>query len=293
VRELPAAVSQFNLLSGARSGMRMRPSRSAAIWAVWIIVVGGLVLAWLMRDSLTAYEPASVRPSRILLPIGSPGSPLGTDSLGRDVFSRVLAGVPVSLAAGIIPAAGAMAVGIIIGLVAGALGGRVDRGLMVIADVLLGFPFILLAILFVALFGPSLVNAMIAVALATVPRNARLIRAEALSLRERDYVTASRLSGGGHRAVMSRHLFPNVLPIALIVGSTEVGAMIGATAGLSFLGLGVQPPGVDWGTMIADGAKYITVAPLVALVPSAMLAILSLIFVLLGDDMRRRMSTSD
>ena len=280
-------------MASLRARIGLRGSQSGLIWVTWLLVVFGLVAAWVVRDTLTPYQPASVHPDRMLLPIGSLDSPLGTDSLGRDVFARVLAGIPVSLASGIIPAVAAMAAGIVIGLIAGAFGGRVDRTLMVMADILLGFPFILLAILFVALAGPSLVNAMIAVALATVPRNARLIRAEALTLRERDYVIASRLSGGGHRTVMGRHLFPNVLPIALIVGSTEVGAMIGATAGLSFLGLGVQPPGVDWGTMIADGAKYITVAPLVALVPSAMVALLSLMFVLVGDDLRRRMSTGD
>lgn len=290
--DLPATVSQA--IGSVGSGLRsVRPSRSALVLAIWCLVVGGLLAAWLFRDSLTHYGPATVDARRMMLPIGSDGSPLGTDTLGRDVLARLLAGIPVSLVAGVLPAIAAMVAGIVLGLLAGTLGGWVDRSLMAGADVLMGFPFILLAILFVAVLGPSLVNAMIAVAIATVPRNTRLIRAEALSLRERDYVTASRLSGGGHAAVMRRHLLPNVLPVALIVGSTEVGAMIGATAGLSFLGLGVQPPEVDWGTMIADGAKYITVAPLVALVPSACVAGLSLVFVMLGDDLRRRMSTSD
>lgn len=290
--DLPATVPQA--IGPVGSGRRsLRPSRSAFVFAIWSLIVGGLIAAWLFRDSLTQFGPATVDARRIMLPIGSDGSPLGTDALGRDVLARLLAGIPVSLAAGVLPATAAMVAGIVLGLFAGTLGGWVDRGLMAGADILMGFPFILLAILFVAVLGPSLINAMIAVAIATVPRNIRLIRAEALSLRERDYVTASRLSGGGHAAVMRRHLLPNVLPIALIVGSTEVGAMIGATAGLSFLGLGVQPPEVDWGTMIADGAKYITVAPLVALVPSACVAVLSLVFVMLGDDLRRRMSTSD
>ncbi|MBX3032115.1 MAG: ABC transporter permease [Chloroflexi bacterium] len=270
-----------------------RPGRTALVVALWAIVVGGLLLAWLFRDSISEYGPATVDPTRVMLPVGAPGSPLGTDALGRDILARLLAGIPVSMVAGVAPATAAMAIGILLGLLAGALGGWIDRSLVAGADILMGFPFILLAILFVAILGPSLLNAMIAVALATVPRNIRLIRAEALSLRERDYVVAARLAGGGHATVIGRHLFPNVLPVALIVGSTEVGAMIGATAGLSFLGLGVQPPGVDWGTMIADGAKYITVAPVVAIVPSVMVALLSLVFVMLGDELRRRISTSD
>jgi peptide/nickel transport system permease protein len=275
------------------STRRFRGSRSRSVWIFWLLVVGGLLLAWLFRDALTRYGPASVQPSRVLLPMGSPGSILGTDGFGRDTLARLLAGVPVSLVAGILPATAAMALGIVIGLVAGVFGGWVDRVSMAVMDVLLGFPFILLAILFVAVLGPSLQNAMVAVTLAILPKNARLIRAEALSLRERDYVVAARLSGASQAVVMVRHLLPNVLPTALIVGSTDVGSMIGATAGLSFLGLGVQAPDVDWGTLISDGAKYVTVAPQVALLPSALVALVSLVFVLLGDDLRRHMSTGD
>lgn len=270
-----------------------RALRSRSIWVIWLLVVGGLVLTWLLRRPLTAYEPASVDPFRVLLPMGSSGSPLGTDGFGRDLLARLIAGVPVSLLAGIIPASAAMSMGILLGLTAGAVGGWVDRILMAGMDVLLGFPFILLAILFVAIFGPSLQNAMVAVTLAILPKNARLIRAETLSLRERDFVIASRLSGAGLGAVMIRHLLPNILPIALIVGSTDVGAMIGATAGLSFLGLGTQLPDVDWGTLISDGAKYITVAPQIALVPSFLVAVVSLVFVLLGDEFRHRFSRRD
>ena len=251
------------------------------------------MVAWVFRDSLTSYGPASVNATRALLPIGSPGSPLGTDGLGRDLLSRLLAGVAVSLVAGIVPATAAMAIGIVLGLISGTFGNWTDRSMMAVMDVLLGFPFILLAILFVAVFGPSLQNAMIAVTVAILPKNARLIRAETLTLRERDFVTASRLAGVGSVTLMRRHLLPNVLPVALIVGSTDVGAMLGATAGLSFLGLGVQPPDVDWGTSISDGAKYVTVAPQVALVPSLLVAVVSLAFLLLGNDLRRRFAAHD
>ncbi len=258
---------------------------------IWLcVVLGTLILGWAFRTQLTHFGPAEVRADRILLPAGSPGSPLGTDNYGRDLLSRLLAGIPVSVLAGIAPAIASMAVGATIGLVSGYIGGWLDRLLMSVMDVLLAFPFILLALLAVAILGPSFVNAMIAVAIAVVPRNARIIRAETLSLRERDFVVAARLSGAGPPSILVQHMLPNVLPTALVVGSTEIGQMIAATAGLSYLGLGVQPPDVDWGTLIADGGKYVAVFPALALIPSALVALVSILFVLAGDNLRHRLA---
>jgi peptide/nickel transport system permease protein len=248
------------------------------------------MVCWLGRDWISPYGQAEVRADRILLPLGSPGSPLGTDNYGRDLLSRLLAGAPISIAAGIIPAVASMSAGIVIGLISGYIGGVVDRVLMGIMDVLLAFPFILLALLGVAILGPSFGNAMLAVAIAILPRNARVIRAETLSLRERDYVTAARLSGASPISIMARHMLPNVMPTALVVGSAEVGQTIAITAGLSYLGLGVQPPDVDWGALIADGGSLIAVVPGLALIPSALVAVVSILFVLSGDDLRRRLT---
>lgn len=276
---------------GAADAARTRAWPALGSPWLWLaIILGGLMAAWLVREQLTPYGPADVHAGRIMLPIGSPGSPLGTDNFGRDLLSRVIASVPVSVAAGMIPAAASMAAGVVIGLVSGYLGGTVDRVLMSLMDVLLAFPFILLALLAVAILGPSFWNAMIAVAIAILPRNARIIRAETLSLRERDYVVAARLSGAGAPSILLQHLLPNVLPTALVVGSTEIGQMIAATAGLSYLGLGVQPPDVDWGTLIAEGGAFISFAPALALVPSALVALVSIAFVVAGDDLRHRLA---
>jgi len=162
-----------------------------------------------------------------------------------------------------------------------------------VMDILLAFPFILLALLAVAILGPSFVNAMIAVTIAIIPRNARIIRAETLSLRERDFVVAARLSGAGAPSILTQHMLPNVLPTALVVGSTEIGQSIAATAGLSFLGLGVQPPDVDWGTLIADGGRFVAVLPALALIPSALVALVSILFVVAGDDLRHRLGRTN
>ena len=273
-----------------------RPAPRVPLDSPWLwlgLVLGALVVGWALRGQLTPYGPAEVHADRILLPVGSPGSPLGTDNYGRDLVSRLLAGISISILAGIAPAIASMAVGATIGLVSGYVGGWLDRLLMSVMDVLLAFPFILLALLLVAILGPSFVNAMIAVAIAVVPRNARIIRAETLSLRERDFVIAARLSGAGALSIVAEHMLPNVLPTALVVGSTEIGQMIAATAGLSFLGLGVQPPDVDWGTLIADGGKFIAVFPGLALIPSVLVALVSILFVLAGDDLRHRLARTD
>jgi peptide/nickel transport system permease protein len=254
---------------------------------VAIGVIALFVVAWLGRDYLTEFGPSSVRPARALLPVGAPGSPLGTDGLGRDLLSRLLAGVPFSLLFGAVPAAAGMVIGAAIGLIAGFAGGKVDRAIVSVMDVLLTFPFILLAILVTAVLGASLQNAMIAVTLSILPKNARLIRSQTLSLKHREFITASQLAGAGSVAIIVKHLLPNVLPTALIVASTDVGLMITLTAGLSFIGLGVQPPDVDWGVLVAEGARYITSAPNLAFIPSIVIAIVSIAFVALADNERR------
>jgi peptide/nickel transport system permease protein len=179
-----------------------------------------------------------------------------------------------------------MLAGLIVGLVSGYLGGILDEAVRAALDVLLAFPFILLALLLVTVLGPSLRNAMFAVTLAVFPKDARLIRAEVLSLKEREFVIAAHLAGVGRLRTIRKHLLPNVLPIALIVASTDVGLMIAATAGLSFLGLGVQAPAVDWGTLISDGSSVIATTPSLVLLPTACVALVSLAFLQLADDLR-------
>jgi ABC-type dipeptide/oligopeptide/nickel transport system permease subunit len=251
------------------------------------------IVAWIFRDSLSPFSATAVRPTRALLPVGFEGSPLGTDGLGRDLFARILAGVPFSLLFGAVPAAAGMVIGAAIGLVAGYAGGKLDRAIVSVMDVLLTFPFILLAILVAAVLGASLQNAIIAVTLSILPKNARLIRSQTLSLKHREFIVAARLAGAGPLSIIVRHLVPNVLPTALIVASTDVGLMITLTAGLSFIGLGVQPPDVDWGVLVAEGSRYVTSAPNLAFIPSVVIATVSIAFVVLADTERRLLRSSE
>jgi ABC-type dipeptide/oligopeptide/nickel transport system permease subunit len=272
--------------------------RFHALWRHWpsllaLSVIVLFILAWIFRDSLSLFTATAVRPTRALLPVGSDGSPLGTDGLGRDLFARILAGVPFSLLFGAVPAAAGMVIGAAIGLVAGLAGGKLDRAVMSVMDVLLSFPFILLAILGAAVLGVSLQTAIIAVTLSILPKNARLIRSQTLSLKHREFIVAARLAGAGSLTIITRHLLPNVLPTALIVASTDVGLMITLTAGLSFIGLGVQPPEVDWGVLVAEGSRYVTSAPNLAFIPSIVIATVSIAFVVLADTERRLLRSSE
>ncbi len=228
-------------------------------------------------------DPYKMTPVERLQPIGSPGHLLGTDSFGRDLLSRVIWGGRISLLAGVFPALAVTVIGVVVGLLSGYIGGRFDSLLMGLVDVLLAFPFMLLAIGLVAALGPSLLNAMLAVIITTVPARIRLIRGQAFSLVTRPFVDAARVLGYSPLRILFVEIMPNVVPLAVTMFSIDITLMITATAGLSFLGLGVQAPEADWGTMIADGKQFLMVAPYISLVPSLVLALVCLSFGVLGD----------
>jgi peptide/nickel transport system permease protein len=222
---------------------------------------------------------------RLLAPL-SPGHPLGTDQLGRDVLSRIIWGARVSLVIGALAAVIAASVGSLIGLVAGYFGGNVDTVIMRLIDVMLAFPYILLTIALVAALGPGLTNAMIAIAIANVSFYARNVRGNVLALRNQPFVESARSAGAPHRWILARHILPNSFAPILILLSLNIGWMITETAGLSFLGLGAQPPTADWGSMLADGRQFITVNYHLTLVPGVVILILVLALNVLGDSLR-------
>ena len=217
---------------------------------------------------------------------GSWTYPLGTDAIGRDMLSRLIFGARLSLAIGIAVVALAIVVGIALGLVSGFVGGVTDILIMRAMDILLTLPSLLLAIVVVAILGPGLMNAMLAVAVVLLPHYVRLTRAAVMAERGRDYVTAARVGGAGPLRLMLSEILPNCAAPLIVQASLGVSTAILDAAALGFLGLGAQPPSPEWGTMLADAREFVLRAWWVVTFPGLMILIVVLAFNLLGDGLR-------
>lgn len=254
--------------------------------AAGLFIFGFIVILALLAPILPIPNPdITDQPNRLLPPL-SAGHLLGTDHLGRDIFSRLIWGTQVSLLVGVSATALAAFFGSLIGLVAGYARGATDSILMRFVDMLMAFPYILLAIAIVAALGPGLLNALYAIALVNIPFFARNIRGVTVSIRNREFVDAARLSGKSHAAVLFTEVLPNVLPVIVITMSTTVGWMILETAGLSFLGLGAQPPTSDLGSMLGQARAQLFTGPHASIIPGVMIFLLVMSINLLGDGIR-------
>jgi peptide/nickel transport system permease protein len=263
------------------------PARRRGRWrTVGALIVALVALAAALAPVLPLADPNRTQPSGRLAPPLSPGHPLGSDHLGRDLLSRVVWGARVSLVVGVLATLLAMLAGTAVGLVTGFYGGLTDHVAMRGIDLVMAFPYILLAMLLVAALGPGLVNAMLAVAVVNVSFYARGVRAAVLLLREQEFVEAARAVGSSEGRILRRHILPGVAGPILVFVSMNIGVMITESAGLSFIGLGAQPPTADWGTMLADGRQFITVAAHVAAIPGLAIFLLVLGCNLLGDGLR-------
>jgi peptide/nickel transport system permease protein len=212
--------------------------------------------------------------------------PFGADQYGRDVLSRVMFGTRTALLA-IIAADGiALVLGSLFGLVAGFAGGRTDSAIMRLVDVMLAFPYLLLALIIVAALGPSLTNSIIAIGIIYLPQYARLMRGQVIAVQGLDFVWAARAIGASRARIMLRHVLPNSLSPVLVMATLQSGSVVVETAGLSFLGLGAQPPSPDWGALLADGHGYFLSAWWIATFPGLAIFLVVLAFNLVGDALR-------
>ncbi|MEO9254556.1 MAG: ABC transporter permease [Tepidiformaceae bacterium] len=287
----PVSLADGLLDSGA---LRRRPAgflgflatfRRQRLGMIGIVLLSLTVIAAIGAPWLAPYDPNKIDPLRVL---ESPGAQhwLGTDGLGRDVLSRILYGARVSLYSGFLVVSVSMVIGTVIGLVAGYAGGFIDALLMRAMDALLAFPGLVFALAVTAALGPSLTNAMIAIAVLSFPGAARIVRGEALSLRERDFITAERVLGASPARILFRHILPNALAPIIVIASLRVGGAILIETGLSFLGLGVQPPQSSWGSMVNEGSRFLERAPWISMASGGAIFLAVLGANLVGDAVR-------
>ena len=273
-------------------------ARAGALWRGWsqlasnpMAMVGLAILAALAAAALLApwiapHDPFAQDLGGRLKPPGSEGYLLGTDSLGRDILSRLIWGARITLYIVALVALIAPVAGLLVGTVAGYAGGWVDTVLMRITDIFLAFPRLVLALAFVAALGAGIENAVIAISLTAWPPYARIARAETLTIRSSDHIAAVRLQGAGAVRIVTRHIWPLCISSLIVRVTLDMAGIILAAAGLGFLGLGAQPPSPEWGAMISEGRRFILDHWWVAAMPGLAIFAVSLAFNLLGDGLR-------
>ncbi|NJS38941.1 MAG: ABC transporter permease [Rhodobacteraceae bacterium] len=275
-----------------------RQARLGQAWLAWqrikrnhlalagLVIVGILLLVAILAPWIAPHDPITQHLSRRLLPPGTPGNLLGTDDFGRDILSRIIFGARITLYIIALVAVTAPVLGLLIGTVAGYFGGWIDATLMRLTDIFLAFPRLILALALVAVLGPGIENAVLAIALTAWPPYARVARAETLTVRSSDYIAAIRLQGASAPRIIAGHVVPMCLPSVIIRVTLDMAGVILIAAGLGFLGLGVLPPAPEWGLMISTGRKYLFEQWWVATMPGLAIFIVSLGFNLLGDGLR-------
>lgn len=265
-----------NLIKGFKENRSFRIST---------LLVAGLILLIILAPLIAPYNPleavmkdANQAPSAAHL--------FGTDKLGRDVLSRILYGGMYSLSSVLILVAMIFCVGTTLGIIAGYFGGIVDVVIMRIADMMISFPGVILAIAIAGIMGGSLINAMIALTVVTWTKYARLSRSLVLKIKEADFVNAAAISGGSNIHILWSHIMPNIVPLLVITAAADIGAMMMELAGLSFLGFGSQPPAPEWGLMLNEGRQQLQTAPWLMFFPGLAIFLTVVIFNLWGDALR-------
>lgn len=264
---------------------QFRKNKSALI-GLYIVAI--LILCALLAPVLAPYDPLIQNLENRLIPPfwaegGSFAHILGTDDFGRDLLSRIIYGARISLMIGVVSVGISLFFGLIMGACAGYFGGKVDIIIMRIVDIMLSIPAILLAIVIVSILGPDLMNAMIAIGIVGVPTFARIVRASVLAEKEKEYVVASRINGSGNFRLISKVILPNCTTPIIVQATMGFASAVLEAAGLSFLGLGAQPPTPEWGAMLADSLQFITTASWMIVFPGIAIFLTVMGFNLVGD----------
>ena len=274
---------EFRRISGAkRAWLEFRRNRFALVGTVFIVFI---IFMGIFAPIVSTHDPFSQSLRQRMKPPTAEHW-LGTDELGRDFYSRLVHGARISLFVGIVGTAAGVFCGTIVGLISGFFGGWTDTLIMRVIDIMYAFPGIVLAIIIVAVLGPSLFNLIIVLAIWATPSLSRIVRANVLSLKEQEYAEAARALGAGRTRIMFFHLLPNTMAPIIVYATLAVAGSILTTASLGFLGLGVQPPQAEWGNILSNGRQYLRKAPLLMIFPGALIFMTVMSINLIGDALR-------
>jgi ABC-type dipeptide/oligopeptide/nickel transport system permease subunit len=282
-------------LDSAEAQMFRRPSEWRIFWEAFsrdrlavgaAVLIGIVCLISALAPVLSPYDPTVGDNALRLAPVGTPGHLLGLDGQGRDILSRLIWGGQVSIIIALLPVTVASLVSVLLGLVAGFFGGKVDMVIMRTLDVFFAFPAVLLAVAIAGVLGPGMLNVMLSITIVLIPYISRVAYMATVTVKNELFVDQARVCGARPWQILFHHILPNTLSPVIVYGSTLVGIMIVLGAGLSFLGLGITPPQPDWGIMCADGRNFLLVAPHVSTVPGIMLILVAMSFNIVGDGLR-------
>lgn len=282
----PEAIAEASLLRDGISAFAQNRVALVGLAFVLVLVVVAIFIPW-----ISPHDPYRVALDEQFLP-PSPTFWLGTDNFGRDVLTRILYGARISLLVGTIPSLISLVIGAAMGILSGYIGGKTDAIIMRVADMLIAFPSLLLAMVVMYTLGANLLNIFVALALVGWASVARVVRSQTLALKGKEFIEAARANGTSRLTIMLKHVFPNVIPSLIVLFSLSIPDAIMWESSLSFLGVGVQPPEASWGLLVAKGKEYLLQAPIVAIAPGVAILLTVLAFNFIGDGLRDALDPS-
>jgi peptide/nickel transport system permease protein len=275
--ELPPRIGEW------RRFIRVFFQRRIVIFGLLVLIILGLVA--IFAEQLAPYDPYEQNLTNILRQ-PSREHMLGTDPIGRDTLSRLIYGTRTALTVGFVSVSIATVIGVTLGLLAGYFGGVTNIIIMRFTDILMPFPMIVLALLLAAVLGGGIYNVILALGIATIPGYIRVMCGMTLSIRENDYIIAAKASGASNSRIMFRHVLPNAFAPIIVVITLQLGFLILAEAGLSYLGIGIKPPGAAWGAMVSEGYRFLVKIPILSFAPGAAIMLVVFAFNMVGDALR-------